>query len=99
METPPRKPYLSDVSDDEWAVVAPYLTLMDEAAPQRRHDLREVFDGLRRIVRGGLPWRLMPIDLPQWTTAPTLTRSRSVSSSASLRTWVRTSAGSSLVTP
>src|ERR671917_849848 len=68
METqvPPRKPYPSDVSDEEWAFVAPYLTLMDEAAPQRRHDLREVFDGLRFIVRTGMQWRLMPHDLPPW---------------------------------
>src|SRR5215218_2214055 len=66
METPPRKPYLSDVTDEEWAFVAPYLTLMDEQAPQRRHGLREVFNGLRYIVRGGLQWRLMPHDLPPW---------------------------------
>ncbi len=68
MDAPPvaRKPYPSDVSDEEWAFVAPYLTLMDEAAPQRRHDLREVFNGLRFIVRSGLQWRLMPHDLPPW---------------------------------
>lgn len=30
-----RKAYPSDVSDDEWAFVAPYLTLMSEDAPQR----------------------------------------------------------------
>jgi len=54
------------VSDDEWAFVAPYLTLMTEAAPQRRHDLREVFNGLRFIVRSGLQWRMMPHDLPPW---------------------------------
>lgn len=66
METPTRKPYLSDVSDDEWAFVAPYLTLMHESAPQRHHDLREVFNGLRFIARGGLQWRLMPNDLPPW---------------------------------
>jgi transposase len=63
---PSRKPYPSDVTDEEWAFVAPYLTLMDEAAPQRRHDLREVFNGLRFIVRGGLQWRMMPHDLPPW---------------------------------
>ena len=74
METPPRKPYVSDVSDDEWAFVAPYLTLMDEAAPQRRHDLREVFNGLRFIVRGGLQWRLMPNDLPPWEAVYQQTR-------------------------
>jgi len=74
METPPRKPYLSDVSDDEWAFVAPYLTLMDEAAPQRRHDLREVFNGLRYLVRGGLQWRLLPNDLPPWAAVYQQTR-------------------------
>ncbi len=63
-----RKPYPSDVSDDEWAFVAPYLTLMREDAPQRDHPLREVFNGLRWIVRAGAPWRMLPNDLPPWHT-------------------------------
>jgi transposase len=63
-----RKAYPSDVSDDEWAFVAPYLTLMTEEAPQRDHSLREVFNGLRWIVRAGAPWRMMPNDLPPWFT-------------------------------
>jgi transposase len=63
-----RKAYPSDVSDDEWAFVAPYLTLMTEEAPQREHSLREVFNGLRWIVRAGAPWRMMPNDLPPWFT-------------------------------
>src|SRR5438477_13185906 len=61
-----RKAYPSDVSDDEWAFVAPYLTLMTEDAPQRVYDLREVFNGLRYIARAGAPWRMMPNDLPPW---------------------------------
>ena len=61
-----RKTYPSDVSDDEWAFVAPYLTLMSEDAPQREHSLREVFNGLRWIVRAGAPWRMLPNDLPPW---------------------------------
>ena len=40
----------SDVSDEEWAFVAPYPTLVREDAPQRNHELREVFNGLRWIV-------------------------------------------------
>jgi transposase len=36
--TPPRKPYPSDVTDEEWAFVAPYLTLMRPDAPQRVHE-------------------------------------------------------------
>lgn len=61
-----RKAYPSDVTDEEWALVAPYLTLMTEDAPQRTHSLREVFNGLRWIVRAGASWRLMPHDLPPW---------------------------------
>jgi len=61
-----RKPYPSDVSDDEWDFVAPYLTLMTEDAPQREHDLREVFNAMRWIVRAGSPWRYMANDLPPW---------------------------------
>ena len=61
-----RKPYPSDVSDEEWALVAPYLTLMTEEAPQREYPLREVFNGLRWIARAGASWRLMPHDLPPW---------------------------------
>ena len=63
-----RKAYPSDVSDEEWAFVAPYLTLMKEDAPQRDHPLREVFNGLRWIVRSGAEWRMMPNDLPPWYT-------------------------------
>ncbi len=63
-----RKPYPSDVSDDEWALVAPYLTLLPEKAGQREHPLREVFNGLRYIVKTGAPWRWMPNDLPPWAT-------------------------------
>jgi hypothetical protein len=45
-----RKPYPSDVSDEEWAFVAPCLTLLTEDAPRR-----EVFNGLRWIARTSEP--------------------------------------------
>jgi len=61
-----RKAYPSDVSDEEWEFVAPYLTLMKEDAPQRDHELREVYNGLRYILRSGATWRMMPNDLPPW---------------------------------
>lgn len=69
-----RKPYPSDVSDEEWAFVAPYLALVREDAPQRNHDLREVFNGLRWVVRTGSPWRYMPHDLPPWQAVYQQTR-------------------------
>jgi transposase len=61
-----RKPYPSDMSDDEWALVAPYLTLLPEGSAQRSYPLREVFNGLRYIIKTGAPWRWMPNDLPPW---------------------------------
>lgn len=61
-----RRGYPSDVSDEEWAFAVCYLTLMSEDAPQREHSLREVFNGLRYLVRGGAPWRMIPNDLPPW---------------------------------
>ena len=61
-----RKAYPSDVSDEEWALVAPYLSLLPEDAGQREHALRDVFNGLRSIIKTGAPWRWMPNDLPPW---------------------------------
>src|SRR5215216_6628182 len=69
-----RKPYPSDVSDEEWAFVAPYLALVREDAPQRTHELREVFDALRWIVRAGASWRMLPHDLPPWEAVYQQTR-------------------------
>ena len=42
------------------------LNLNDRRAPQRDFPLREVFNGLRWIVRSGSSWRLTPHDLPPW---------------------------------
>jgi len=39
---------------------------MTEEAPQREYSLREVFNGLRWLVRSGATWRMMPNDLPPW---------------------------------
>src|SRR5271154_5585112 len=61
-----RKPYPTDVTEDEWNFAAPYLTLMREDAPQREHSLREVFNALRYVSRSGEAWRMMPNDLPPW---------------------------------
>ena len=61
------KAYPRDVSDEEWAYCVAYLTLMKEAAPQREHGLREVFNALRWLVRAGCSWRVMPHEFPPWS--------------------------------
>jgi transposase len=56
MEEVKREAYSSDVSDEEWMFVVPYLTLMTEDATQREHKLREVFNGARWLARAGASW-------------------------------------------
>ena len=54
--------------------MAPYLTLMDENAPQRTYELRDVFNALRWLVKTGAHWRMMPHDLPAWPAVYQQTR-------------------------
>jgi transposase len=63
-----RTSYPSDVSDEEWEFCAAYLTLMKEDAPQREYSMRTLFNALRYMVRAGCPWRMIPNDLPPWST-------------------------------
>ena len=58
--------YPSDVTDEEWAFVLPYLLLCREDSPQRKHDLRTVFNAVRYVARTGGQWRYLPNDLPPW---------------------------------
>jgi len=59
-----RRPYPSDVSDEEWALILPYLSLAPLDASQRKYDLREVFNALRWLVRTGAQWAYLPHDFP-----------------------------------
>jgi transposase len=76
MKKPTRvvKPYPSDVSDEEWSFVAPYLTLCRLDSEQREHELRDVFNALRWLVRSGAPWRMMPHEFPPWPAVYQQTR-------------------------
>ena len=68
------RPYPSDVSDSEWEFVRPSLCLLPEDAGQREHNLRDVFDGLRWLVRTGAQWRYIPKDFPPWAAVYQQTR-------------------------
>src|SRR6202051_2694179 len=59
--------YGSNVTDEEWEFVLPYLLLSREDSAHREHDLRAVFNGVRYVARTGCPWRWMPNDLPPWS--------------------------------
>jgi hypothetical protein len=61
--------YLTDVSDEEWAFVLPYLLLSKVDNASREHDLRVIFNAVRYVVKVGNQWRLLRNDLPPWPAA------------------------------
>ena len=63
-----RKPYPSDLTDAQWEELAPLLPPDAIRGHPRTTDLREVVNGILYVLRGGIPWRLMPHDLPPWGT-------------------------------
>ena len=63
-----RRAYPSDVTDEEWSFLLPYLLLVREDAGQRQYPLRALFNALRYVVRTGCTWRYLPHDLPPWAT-------------------------------
>ncbi len=67
--TPFRCHYNTDLSDAEWALLAPFLPDEKPGGRHRENDLREVINGIRYILRTGSLWRHMPHDLPHWPLA------------------------------
>ena len=58
--------YDTDLSDGEWAILAPLLTPPTRRGRPRKHDLRRVLNAILYILRGGEPWRLLPHEFPPW---------------------------------
>ena len=64
-----RKPYKTDLSEPEWAVIKPLIAAWKAAHPsvsghQGRYEMREVVNALRYQNRTGCQWELLPHDLP-----------------------------------
>ncbi len=64
-----REPYSSDLTDVQWEELAPLIPLAKPGGRPRRVEMREVIDGILYVLRGGCTWRMMPHDLPPWSTA------------------------------
>ena len=58
--------YPTDLTDEEWQLLAPLFTKSEKRGRQPVHDRRRVIDGCFYVLRGGIAWRLMPHDLPPW---------------------------------
>ena len=65
----PRRRYPSDLTDAEWAALAPLVPAPMPGGRPARHDRREVVDAILYVLRGGIAWRALPHDYPPWQTA------------------------------
>ena len=60
--------YQTDVTDEEWLVIMPHLPSANSTGRPRAWPMREIINGIFYVMRSGCPWRLLPSDLPPWST-------------------------------
>jgi putative transposase len=63
-----RKPYPSDLTDEQWHLIEPMLPNAKPGGRPRKTNLREVLNALWYLVRSGCPWRMLPHEFPPWKT-------------------------------
>ena len=62
-----RKPYPSDITDAQWAIIEPLIPTPGVGRP-RTNDLREVVNAIFYLNRSGCQWDMLPHDLPPRST-------------------------------
>ncbi len=60
--------YETDLTDGEWAIIEPHMPPRSKRGRPPSWTFREILDAIFYVLRGGIPWRLMPTDLPPWPT-------------------------------
>jgi putative transposase len=63
-----RKPYPTDLTDEQWLLVKPFLRDAKPGGRPRTANLREVLNALLYLVRTGCQWRMIPHEFPRWKT-------------------------------
>src|SRR3954449_4368986 len=64
----PAARYATDLTDAEFALLAPHLPAPSRLGRPREVDLREVLDAILYLLRTGCPWRLLPKEFPPKST-------------------------------
>ena len=63
-----RAPYPTDLSDAEFACLAPHLPPPKGGGLPWKHPVREILDAIFSVVRTGCQWRALPHEYPPWPT-------------------------------
>src|SRR5215218_7520804 len=63
-----RKPYPTDLSDEEWRYLEPYVPGPKYHGWPKIHSPREILNAVFYLLKSGCPWRLLPRDFPPWKT-------------------------------
>jgi|SRR5215831_7121757 len=64
----PSLPCYSDVDDATWALIAPVLAQANGRGRPRLHADRVIYNAILFVLRGGIPWRMLPPTYPSWQT-------------------------------
>lgn len=60
--------YPTDLKDKEWAILEPLIPPPKPGGRPRTTNMREVLNAIFYVLRGGIPWRMLPKDFPPWQT-------------------------------
>src|SRR5215207_2770780 len=63
-----RRAYATDLTDGQWALIAPLIPEAEPGGRPRKAATRELVDAIFYFLRAGMAWRLLPHDLPPWQT-------------------------------
>ena len=63
-----RSAYPSDLTDDEWAILAPHIPAAKPGGRPREVEMREVCNAIFYVLKSGCHWRMLPHDFPCWAT-------------------------------
>lgn len=63
-----RRPYPSDLTDEQWHILEPFIPPEKHGGRHRTVSMREVVNAVLYMIRTGCPWRHLPHDFPPWGT-------------------------------
>ncbi|WP_156491292.1 transposase, partial [Erythrobacter sp. HI0074] len=58
----------SDLTDTEWALLEPFFPAPSDTGRPRKWPMRRVVEAILYLLRGGLPWRMLPPCFPPVST-------------------------------